>query len=287
MESQRRHPRVFSCEFFPPNTEQGKIKLQATREALTQLRPAFFSVTYGAGGSSRERTRQVVVDIQQHGGIEAAPHLTGIATSREETREILLDYQRLGIQRIVALRGDMPSGENSIGDFRYARDLIAFIREQTRNHFHIEVAAYPEFHPQARDAHQDLLNFQAKVQAGADSAITQYFFNAEAYFRYIDSCEQLGIDIPVVPGIMPITNVKQLCRFSDICGAEIPRWIRRRLESFGEDRDSLIGFGVDVVSELCQRLLDQGCPGVHFYSMNQAAPILAICRNLGLLSPHL
>jgi len=283
MESQRRHPRVFSCEFFPPNNEQARHRLQATREALVRIRPAFFSVTYGAGGSSRDRTRQTLLDIQQYGEVEAAPHLTCIASTRAQTREILSDYQGLGIRRIVALRGDMPSGENSVGHFRYARDLIAFIRAETGDHFEIEVAAYPEFHPQAANAHQDLLNFRAKIEAGANSAITQYFFNAEAYFRFIDSCQQLGIDIPVVPGIMPITNVKQLCRFSDVCGAEIPRWIRRRLESFGDDRDSLISFGVDVVSELCQRLLGQGSPGLHFYTMNQSAPVLAICRNLGLV----
>ena len=283
MESQRRHPRVFSCEFFPPNNEQARHRLQATREALVRIRPAFFSVTYGAGGSSRDRTRQTLLDIQQYGEVEAAPHLTCIASTRAQTREILSDYQGLGIRRIVALRGDMPSGENSVGHFRYARDLIAFIRAETGDHFKIEVAAYPEFHPQAASAHQDLLNFRAKIEAGANSAITQYFFNAEAYFRFIDSCQKLGIDIPVVPGIMPITNVKQLCRFSDVCGAEIPRWIRRRLESFGDDRDSLISFGVDVVSELCQRLLGQGSPGLHFYTMNQSAPVLAICRNLGLV----
>lgn len=288
MESQRGFSREISCEFFPPNTEQARIKLQSTREALAQLEPAFFSVTYGAGGSSRDRTRQAVLDIQHHNGIEAAPHLTCVASTRQNTLEILRDYQRLGIRRIVALRGDMPSGEVAQGDFRYARDLVSFIRAETGDHFRIEVAAYPEFHPQAISATQDLLNFRAKVQAGADSALTQYFFNAEAYFRFIDRCERLGMDIPIIPGIMPITNFKQLCRFSDICGAEVPRWLRSSLEDFGDDRDGLIRFGVDVITALCQRLLDQGCPGLHFYSMNQAASVLAICHNLGICqSPRL
>lgn len=284
MESQRRHPPVFSCEFFPPNTEQARVRLRATWEALSQIQPAFFSVTYGAGGSSRDRTRQLVLDIQHDSDFEAAPHLTCVAATREYTREILEDYRQQGISRIIALRGDMPSGENAIGDFRYARDLVEFIRTETGEHFHIEVAAYPEFHPQASSAQQDLLNYRSKVEAGASSAITQYFFNAEAYFRFIDSCEHLGMSIPVVPGIMPITNARQLCRFSDMCGAEIPRWIRRRLEDFGDDRDSLISFGLDVITELCQRLLDQGSPGLHFYSMNHADPVLAICRNLSIIA---
>lgn len=282
MQSQRSYPQTFSCEFFPPNNLQARQRLQATREALGEIQPAFFSVTYGAGGSSRDRTREAVLEIQQQSHFEAAPHLTCVAATREETLEILQDYQQQGIRRIVALRGDMPSGENTVGDFRYARDLVAFIRAETGDHFYIEVAAYPEFHPQCTSTQQDLLHYRAKVDAGANGAITQYFFNPDAYFRFIDSCERLGMDIPVVPGIMPITNTRQLCRFSDMCGAEIPRWIRQRLEDFGDDRDGLLSFGVEVVSALCQRLLEQGCPGLHFYTMNQAGPVLAICRNLGI-----
>jgi methylenetetrahydrofolate reductase (NADPH) len=285
MQSQLQHLTVFSCEFFPPNTDEGAEKLRNVRTALACLPPAFFSVTYGAGGSTRDRTLEAVLDIQLHSGIEAAPHLTCVASTREGVRAILDHYMTKGIHRLVALRGDMPSGAGmrAPGEFRYANELVEFIRAETGNHFHIEVAAYPEFHPQAPSAERDLDNFQRKVEAGADSAITQYFYNIDAYFGFIDSCEQRGIELPIVPGIMPITNYTQLARFSDMCGAEIPRWIRKRLEGFGDDRDSLRAFGLDVVTELCLRLLEQGAPGLHFYTMNQTNPTLAIWERLGLI----
>ncbi len=282
MKSQKKYPGVFSFEFFPPKTEEGVVKLRQTREALAQLRPRFFSVTFGAGGSTRERTIETVLEIQRDSGIEAAPHLSCIGSTREGIREILQGYIAEGIRHIVALRGDMPSGMREAGEFRYANELVEFIRAETGNHFFIEVAAYPEVHPQAASAHADLLNFKRKVEAGADSAITQYFYNLDAYLRFVESCEQIALDVPVVPGIMPITNFSQLARFSDACGAEIPRWLRKRLEGFGDDVDSIRAFGLDVVTELCRRLLDEGAPGLHFYTMNQAGPTMAIWRNLGL-----
>ncbi len=275
-------PQIFSCEFFPPNTDEGMRKLFAAREELMRMRPTFFSVTYGAGGSTRERTFQAIEAIQAYSGVDAAPHLTCVASTRAGIREILDHYRAQGIHRLVALRGDLPSGMREFGEFRYANELVAFIRAETSDYFHIEVAAYPEFHPQAPSAERDLLNFKRKVEAGADSAITQYFYNPDSYFRFVDDCEKLGLDLPIVPGIMPITNFTQLARFSDNCGAEIPRWIRKRLEGFGDDRDAIRAYGVEVVADLCRRLLAGGAPGLHFYTMNQAGPTLAVCERLGL-----
>lgn len=282
MNSQKKYPRTFSFEFFPPKTPEGAIKLRAVRDTLAQLNPLYFSVTFGAGGSTRDHTFDTVAEIQHDTGIDAAPHLSCVASSRDSIRTLLNAYIDQGIHRIVALRGDMPSGMRDIGEFRYANELVAFIRTETGDHFHIEVAAYPEFHPQAPSAHTDLLNFKRKVDAGADSALTQYFYNTDAYFRFVDACEQLGLDLPIVPGIMPITNYTQLARFSDMCGAEIPRWLRKRLEDFGDDMESLRDFGLDVTTELCRKLLDGGAPGLHFYTMNQTGPTLAIWENLGL-----
>lgn len=279
MESQRQYPPEYSFEFFPPKTAEGADRLRRTRAQLAELNPLYFSVTYGAGGSTRDRTLETVLEIH-NSGIEVAPHLSCIGSTRESIRELLLTYRAYGIRRLVALRGDMPSGMREPGELRYANELVAFIRAETGQYFHIEVAAYPEFHPQAPTAEQDLANFQRKVEAGANGAITQYFFNADAYFRFVANCEKRGLDLRIVPGIMPITNYAQLARFSDACGAEIPRWIRKRLEAFGDDTASIRAFGVDVVSELCQRLLDAGAPGLHFYTMNQAGPTLAIWRIL-------
>ena len=275
-------PKTFSCEFFPPNTDEGMRKLYAARDELLRMRPAFFSVTYGAGGSTRERTFQAIAAIQGQGSVDAAPHLTCVASTRAGIREILDHYRAQGVRRLVALRGDLPSGMREFGEFRYANELVEFIRAETGAYFHIEVAAYPEMHPQAPSAERDLLNFQRKVEAGANSAITQYFYNPDAYFRFVDDCERLGLTLPIVPGIMPITNFTQLARFSDGCGAEIPRWIRKRLESLGEDRDAIRAFGLEVVSDLCRKLLDGGAPGLHFYTMNQAGPTLAVGERLGL-----
>lgn len=282
MDSQKNHPRIFSFEFFPPKTDDAAARLRDTVAKLAPLNPAFCSVTFGAGGSTREKTFETVVEIQQATGIEAAPHLSCIASTRENVREVLQAYRDSGIRRIVALRGDMPSGMLSAGELRYANELVEFIRAETDGHFHIEVAAYPEVHPQAPNAEADLRNFQRKVEAGADSAITQYFYTAEAYFRFIDDCEKLGIAIPIVPGIMPITNYSQLSRFSDACGAEIPRWVRKRLEAFRDDREAIRAFGLEVVTDLCRRLLEQGSPGLHFYTLNQAEACLAIWDSLGL-----
>jgi methylenetetrahydrofolate reductase (NADPH) len=282
MESQKQHPRIFSFEFFPPKTEQAAASLAMTVKKLAALKPAFCSVTFGAGGSTREKTFETVVEIQQNTGISAAPHLSCIASTRQNVREVLQSYRDSGIRRIVALRGDMPSGMMSAGELRHANELVEFIRAETGDHFHIEVAAYPEIHPQAQNAEVDLRNFKRKVEAGADSAITQYFYTAEAYFRFIDDCEKLGVTLPIVPGIMPITNYSQLARFSDACGAEIPRWVRKRLEVLGDDRASIRAFGLDVVTELCRRLLEQGSPGLHFYTLNQADACLAIWQALGL-----
>lgn len=284
MQSKIKYPPLFSCEFFPPNTDEGMRKLFAAREDLMPMRPAFFSVTYGAGGTTRERTFEAIQAIQAHSGVDAAPHLTCVASTRAGIREILDHYRAQGIHRIVALRGDLPSGMREFGEFRYANELVEFIRAETGDEFHIEVAAYPEFHPQAPSPERDLLHFQRKVEAGANSAITQYFYNPDSYFRLVDDCQRLGLDLPIVPGIMPITNYTQLARFSDACGAEIPRWIRKRLEGFGEDRDAIRAFGLDVVTDLCRRLLEGGAPGLHFYTMNQAGPTLTICERLGLIT---
>lgn len=273
---------LFSFEFFPPKSEQAQANLRTTIAQLAVLKPSFCSVTFGAGGSTREKTFETVVDIQDSTGIECAPHLSCIASTRESILEVLQAYKAHGIRHIVALRGDLPSGMMSAGEFRYANELVAFIRAETGAHFHIEVAAYPEVHPQAASAEADLRNFKRKVEAGADTAITQYFYNPEAYFRFIDDCRKQDIDIPIVPGIMPITNYVQLARFSEACGADIPRWVRKRLEVFGDDRASIRAFGVEVVTELCRRLLEQGAPGLHFYTLNQSEACLAIWENLGL-----
>ena len=273
-----------SFEFFPPKTEEGRVKLLDVSKTLGQLDPAYFSVTFGAGGSTQQGTIDTVLEIKQQ-GFSAAPHLSWVGSTKENIRAILANYKSHNIDRIVALRGDIPSGTLDVGAFRYANELVSFIREETGDHFHIEVAAYPEIHPQAASAQADLANFKRKVEAGADSAITQYFFNFEAYIRFVEDCDKMGLIVPIVPGIMPITNYSQLARFSDMCGAEIPRWIRKRLEGFADDRESIKAFGTDVVSELCQSLLDYGCPGLHFYSMNQAESSLAICRNLGIDTP--
>jgi len=282
MESQKKHRKVYSFEFFPPKTEKGVANLRNTRDELAGLEPRFFSVTFGAGGSTRERTFDTVREIQRESGIEASPHLSCIGSTKDNIRDILNLYRKENINHIVALRGDLPSGMGLPGEFRYASELVEFIRAETGDHFHIEVAAYPEFHPQARNADTDLANFKRKVDAGADSAITQYFFNPYAYTHFVERCEKLGIDLPIVPGIMPITNYTQLARFSDMCGAEIPRWIRKRLEAYGDNRDSIRAFGEEVVTEMCQTLLDAGAPGLHFYTMNQAGPSKAIWENLGL-----
>ena len=273
-------PIELSFEFFPPKTPEGKTKLRATWQQLAQLKPRFFSVTFGAGGSTQQGTLDTVVDIAKD-GIEAAPHLSCIGSSKESLRAILGEYRSHGIRHIVALRGDLPSGMGAVGELRYASELVAFIREETGDAFHIEVAAYPEYHPQARSPRHDLEAFAQKVKAGANSAITQYFFNADAYFRFVEDAKKLGVDIPVVPGIMPITNYTQLMRFSEMCGAEVPRWVAKRLESFGDDRESIRAFGLDVVTDLCRRLVDAGVPGLHFYTLNAASATKAICERLG------
>jgi methylenetetrahydrofolate reductase (NADPH) len=273
---------VYSFEFFPPKTAEGMAKLEQTSLELAKLKPLFFSVTFGAGGSTRDRTFETVIDIQHKSGIEVAPHLSCISSTHENIREVLHAYRKEGIRHMVALRGDIPSGVVEAGEFRHANELVRFIREETGDHFHIEVAAYPEYHPQATSPDRDLANFKRKVEDGADSAITQYFYNADAYFRFVERCRQTGIEIPIVPGIMPITNYYQLARFSDTCGAEIPRWIRKRLEAWGEDLKSIRAFGEDVVTALCTRLLEGGAPGLHFYTLNKAEPSIAIWKNLGL-----
>jgi methylenetetrahydrofolate reductase (NADPH) len=281
MEKQKQHPRTFSFEFFPPKTPEGMEKLRAARKQLAQLKPAFFSVTFGAGGSTREGTLATALEIQAEGQV-AAPHISCVASTRQGIREVIAEYRRHGIRRIVALRGDMPSGLAVAGEFRYASDLVRFIREESGDAFHIEVAAYPEVHPQARRADQDLMAFKAKVDAGANGAITQYFYNPDAYFHFVDQVEAMGISMPIVPGIMPINNFTQLARFSDACGAEIPRWMRLKLEGFGDDTASIKAFGLDAVTALCDRLLSQGAPGLHFYTLNQAGPSTTIWQRLGL-----
>lgn len=269
----------FSIEFFPPKTPEGAEKLRIAREKLADLNPKYFSVTFGAGGSTQQGTLATVREIQA-AGHEAAPHLSCIGATRESIRDVLKQYQDSGIRRVVALRGDLPSGYGGAGELRYASELVEFIRQETGDWFHIEVAAYPEMHPQARSPQDDLQAFARKVQAGANAAITQYFYNADAYFQFVDNVRKLGVDVPVVAGIMPITNYMQLMRFSDMCGAEIPRWVRLKLASFGDDSASIKAFGLDVVTGLCERLLAGGAPGLHFYSMNQAAPTTAVWQRL-------
>ena len=281
MTLQRSHPRNFSFEFFPPKTPEGEAKLRTTWKELSALKPKFFSVTYGAGGSTRDRTLDTVLEIQADGNA-AAPHLSCIGSTRKDIAATLELYRGKGVRHIVALRGDLPSGAASAGELRYANELVAFIRETTGRQFHIEVACYPEFHPQAKNAQDDLLRFKSKVDAGANSALTQYFFNADCYFRFMDDCEKLGIAIPIVPGIMPIGNFSQLARFSDACGAEIPRWLRLKMQSYGDDTASIRSLGLDIITELCSRLLAQGAPGLHFYTMNQSGLTTEIWRRLGL-----
>ena len=269
-----------SFEFFPPKTPEGTAKLAQVRQQLYDLRPQFCSVTYGAGGSTQEGTLQTVRAILAE-GCQGAPHFSCIGASRESLRAALETFRNAGVRRIVALRGDLPSGYGGFGEFRYASDLVAFIRAETGEHFHLEVAAYPEMHPQARSPQSDLQAYRQKVEAGASSAITQMLFNADAYFRFVDEAAALGATIPVVPGIMPIVNASGIIRFADNCGADIPRWIRLRLQSFGDDTDSIRAFGLDVITALCDRLRRGGAPGLHFYTMNQSAATLEICRRLG------
>jgi methylenetetrahydrofolate reductase (NADPH) len=270
-----------SFEFFPPRTPEGASKLRDARARLAALEPEYFSVTFGAGGSTREGTWNTVIEI--HGeGLPVAPHISCIGTTRDAIRDLLTGYRDHGIHRVVALRGDVPSGAaGGAGDFRYANELVEFIRAETGDWFEIEVAAYPEYHPQSRSPAEDLQSFVRKVEAGADSAITQYFYNFDAYSRFVDDVSALGCNVPIVAGVMPIINYTQLARFSDACGAEIPRWIRRRLESFGDDRESIREFGLDVVTDLCERLLAIGAPGLHFYTLNQAEASIELCKRLG------
>jgi methylenetetrahydrofolate reductase (NADPH) len=281
MQSQKKHSRAFSFEFFPPKTPAGMEKLRATWKQLAQLNPKFFSCTYGAGGSTRDRTLETVLEIRS-AGHTAAPHISCVGATRADVAATLDLYKAKGIRHIVALRGDLPSGAASAGELRHANELVAFIRETTGDHFNIEVACYPEYHPQARSPLDDLRNFKRKIDAGADSAITQYFFNADSYFRFVGDCEALGISVPIVPGIMPIGNFSQLARFSDACGAEIPRWLRLKLQGFGDDPASIRSLGLDVVTELCGRLLSAGAPGLHFYTMNQAGLTSTIWQRLGI-----
>jgi methylenetetrahydrofolate reductase (NADPH) len=269
----------FSIEFFPPKTPEGAEKLRTARQKLAALQPKYFSVTFGAGGSTQQGTLDTVLEIMSEGHT-AAPHLSCVGGSRESIRAILNSYKAHGIKRLVALRGDLPSGFGGAGELRYANELVEFIRAETGDWFHIEVAAYPEVHPQAKSPQDDVQNFARKVKAGANAAITQYFYNADAYFHFVDNARKLGVDVPIVPGIMPITNHMQLARFSDMCGAEIPRWVRLKLASFGDDSASIKAFGLDVVTALCERLLAGGAPGLHFYSMNQAVATTAVWERL-------
>jgi methylenetetrahydrofolate reductase (NADPH) len=273
-------PSPISFEFFPPRTPEGAEKLRTTRRQLAQFKPEFFSVTFGAGGTTQEGTLNAVLDIQSEGHA-AAPHLSCVGSSKESIRSIVQNYKDHGIRHIVALRGDIPSGMGDFGEFRYANELVSFLRDEFGDWFHIEVAAYPEFHPQAQSAEADIRNFVNKVRAGANSAITQYFFNADAYFRFVDEVNARGVSIPIVPGIMPIQNFSQLARFSDMCGAEIPRWLRLRLQAFGDDTASIRAFGLDFVTELSDRVLAGGAPGLHFYTLNAAGAVSTVCQRLG------
>ena len=272
----------FSFEFFPPKTDKGIENLAKVRDEFTKLDPAFFSVTYGAGGSTQDATINTVLSTQKESGIPTASHLSCVGSSTEQIRDILALFKENDISRLVALRGDLPSGMRDIGDFQYANDLIAFIRKETGDFFQIEVAAYPEMHPQAQNFQTDIENFVQKMNAGADRAITQYFYNADAYFHFVDSVTKAGVDSPIVPGIMPITNFVQLARFSDGTGAEIPRWLRKRLEGYGDDLESIQKLGHEVLTQMCERLLEGGAPGLHFYSMNRVEPSLSIWNDLGL-----
>lgn len=281
MESQKKFPPAFSFELFPPQTAQGVEKLRITRKQLAQYNPKFFSVTFGAGGSTRERTLETVLEIQAEGHI-VAPHLSCIGSTQQNIGPILEKYYQAGIRHIVALRGDLPSGMAQAGEFRYASELVAFIRQEFGSSFHIDVAAYPEYHPQARSAQADFENFRRKIETGANSAITQYFYNADAYYHFVESCDAAGLNIPIVPGIMPINKFSQLVRFSDTCGAEIPRWIRKKLEGYSDDSASIQAFGLDIVTDLCERLLQAGAPGLHFYTLNSADLTSIIWQRLNL-----
>jgi methylenetetrahydrofolate reductase (NADPH) len=269
-----------SFEFFPPQTPEGTAKLTAARQRLAAFNPEFFSVTFGAGGSTQDRTLDIIKQIHAEGH-SAAPHLSCVGSTRDNIRGLLNTYKDMGIKRIVALRGDLPSGMASIGEFQYANELVSFIRAQTGDHFHIEVAAYPEFHPQAKSARDDMLNYKRKINAGANSAITQYFYNADAYFRFVDETRKLGVEAPIVPGIMPIVRYSQLARFSEMCGAEIPRWMRKTMEGYGDDVESVQNFGLDVVTKLCEKLIAGGVPALHFYTLNQAKASIDILQRLG------
>ncbi|VAW59795.1 5,10-methylenetetrahydrofolate reductase [hydrothermal vent metagenome] len=286
MKTQQKLDKQFSCEFFPPKTEKGMEKLLATAEMLKhEMNPAFFSVTFGAGGSTRESTFEAVTKVQQCTGLEVAPHLSCISSSKPQLREILDSYKQQGIKRIVTLRGDRPNSDEvaqqSIeGSFSYAVQLVSFIRENYNDDFHLEVAAYPEMHPEAANATRDFENFKTKISAGANSAITQYFYNIDSYYYFIDSCEKAGIDIPIVPGIMPISSYPGLTRFSNVCGAEIPLWLRKKLESFGDDTQAVKDFGAEFVSRMCEKLLEMGAPGLHFYTLNQTEASLRIWNNI-------
>lgn len=271
----------FSIEFFPPATPEGLAKLRGVREQLSALGPDFFSVTYGAGGSTRDRTLQVVREIRAAGS-DAAPHLSCIGSTQESIREHLAEFRQIGVKRIVALRGDLPSGVADPGEFRYANELVAFIRGESGDEFFVEVASYPETHPQARNADADLAAFVRKVQAGANSSITQYFYNADAYFYFVEAARKAGVEVPIVAGIMPIASFTKLARFSESCGAEIPQWMRRKFESFGDDAESVRAFGLDVVTALCERLIAGGAPSLHFYTLNQAGLTTALVQRLGL-----
>ncbi|NQY27643.1 MAG: methylenetetrahydrofolate reductase [NAD(P)H] [Piscirickettsiaceae bacterium] len=277
---------TISCEFFPPKTDKGIANIRDVRQKLAPLKPEFYSVTFGAGGSTQDNTLDAVIEIQQASsttGIDAAPHLSCVGSTEENIRDILTVFKNNDIRRIVALRGDLPSGMRAPGSFRYANELIDFIRKETGDHFTIEVAAYPEVHPQAQSAEIDLINFKRKVDAGADSGLTQYFYNIDSYFYFVDRCQKAGIDIPIIPGIMPINNFSQLARFSDGCGAEIPRWLRKRLEEFHDDTESLQAFTLDFLTDFTQKLIDADVPGLHFYTMNRVDPTLTICQRLGLI----
>lgn len=273
----------FSIEFYPPKTHEGTEKLRVTRARLAELQPKYFSVTFGAGGSTQQGTLDTVLEIMREGHV-ATPHLSCIGSSHTALRDILREYQSHGINKLVALRGDLPSGfgavDTAAGECRYANELVEFIRAETGDWFHIEVSAYPEMHPQARSPQDDIQHFARKVQAGADAAITQYFYNADAYFSFVDEAQKLNVNVPIVPGVMPITNYAQLMRFSDMCGTEIPRWIRLRLASYGDDAESIRAFGLDVVTQLCEQLLEGGAPGLHFYTLNQPGATMAIWQRL-------
>jgi methylenetetrahydrofolate reductase (NADPH) len=273
-------PRI-SFEFFPPRTAAQKDALNAALTDLEALSPEYFSVTFGAGGSTLDATRETVLDLDRRTGIPVAPHISCMAQSEAMIRGLLERYRENGIGRLVVLRGDRPDGREGPGPFRYANELVAFIREEFGSAFHIEVACYPEFHPESDSPHSEMKFFKQKVDAGADGAVTQYFYNSDAYFRFVDDCEKMGIGIPITPGIMPITNYRQLARFSHMCGAEIPQWIRRRLEGFGDDMDALQAFGLDVVTRLCERLLDGGAPGLHIYTLNRAKASRELWKRLG------